>query len=333
MDDFKFSIDRDADVPVGVQLGWALCAHIRDGRFEPGQQLPTLRELAQATGLNVNTVRAVYQRLEQKGLIDSRQGSGTFVAGAQDGSSPVARIAARTTQEAGRRASTHARSRLLCTSRPRARAERSTQRRCSDACCTSRSPCSSEQSANSKPRIRASCPTRAPPAGGSARPCSATMSWSACARRSFGASPWRRARSTRTSKRRRATAQTRRTRYPPATRHPRASPHPLASVRRDRTARRRSGHRRPPPRRPAPAGTWTERASARRATLGADMPTAGCAGLRFGEHMGDGRVGHAVAAWRAAADRACEDPWSGPDRRRPPAGRPSCPDAPLRVAA
>lgn len=100
MDDFTFSIDRDADVPVGVQLGWALSAHIRDGRFKPEQQLPTLRELAEATGLNVNTVRAVYQRLEQKGLIDSRQGSGTFVAGAQHGSSPVASIAASAAQEA-----------------------------------------------------------------------------------------------------------------------------------------------------------------------------------------------------------------------------------------
>jgi GntR family transcriptional regulator len=100
MDDFKFSIDRDADVPVGVQLDWALCAQIRDGRFKPGQQLPTLRELAEATGLNVNTVRAVYQRLEQKGVIDSRQGSGTFVAGAQHGSSPVAAIAAGAALEA-----------------------------------------------------------------------------------------------------------------------------------------------------------------------------------------------------------------------------------------
>jgi GntR family transcriptional regulator len=99
-DDLSVSIDRDADVPVGVQLGWALCAHIRDGRFKPGEQLPTLRELAEATGLNVNTVRAVYQRLEQKGLIDSQQGSGTFVAPAQHGSSAVATIAASAAREA-----------------------------------------------------------------------------------------------------------------------------------------------------------------------------------------------------------------------------------------
>ncbi len=72
--------DRDAEVPIGVQLAWAL--QISDRRWAPraGQRLPGLRELAEAVGVNVNTVRAVYQRLEQEGLIDSRQGTGTFVA-------------------------------------------------------------------------------------------------------------------------------------------------------------------------------------------------------------------------------------------------------------
>ena len=73
------SIDRDAEVPIGVQLAWALRARIHDGTFKPGQRLPALRDLADVTGVNVNTVRAVYQRLDQEGLIDSQHGSGTFV--------------------------------------------------------------------------------------------------------------------------------------------------------------------------------------------------------------------------------------------------------------
>jgi len=97
---FGVAIDRDADVPVGVQLGWALCAHIRDGHVKPGQQLPTLREMAEASGLNVNTVRAVYQRLERKGLIDTQQGSGTFVASTPPQQTEVATIAANAAQEA-----------------------------------------------------------------------------------------------------------------------------------------------------------------------------------------------------------------------------------------
>ena len=46
---FDLAVDRDAEVPIGVQLAWALRARIRDGRFEPGQRLPGLRELAEAS--------------------------------------------------------------------------------------------------------------------------------------------------------------------------------------------------------------------------------------------------------------------------------------------
>src|SRR5271170_4093314 len=88
------AIDRDAEVPIGVQLAWALRARIGDGRFKPGQQLPGLRELAETIGVNVNTVRAVYQRLEHEGLIDSRQGSGTFVESTPRQPSAVTKIAA-----------------------------------------------------------------------------------------------------------------------------------------------------------------------------------------------------------------------------------------------
>lgn len=94
------AIDRKADVPVGVQLDWALSAQIRDGRLQPGEQLPTLRELAEQTGLNVNTVRAVYRRLEQRGLIDSQHGSGTFVAAAPRRATALSSIAAHAAEEA-----------------------------------------------------------------------------------------------------------------------------------------------------------------------------------------------------------------------------------------
>jgi GntR family transcriptional regulator len=97
---FEPSIDRDAEVPIGVQLAWALRARIHDGAFKPGQRLPALRDLADATGVNVNTVRAVYQRLDQEGLIDSQHGSGTFVAPAPSRRSDVGMIAAGAAREA-----------------------------------------------------------------------------------------------------------------------------------------------------------------------------------------------------------------------------------------
>jgi DNA-binding transcriptional regulator YhcF (GntR family) len=93
-------IDRAAEIPIGVQLAWALRSCIRDGRFSPAQRLPGLRELADAVGVNVNTVRAVYQRLEREGLIDSRQGSGTFVSQSTSTRSPASTIAADAAREA-----------------------------------------------------------------------------------------------------------------------------------------------------------------------------------------------------------------------------------------
>jgi DNA-binding transcriptional regulator YhcF (GntR family) len=94
------AIDRKADVPIGVQLTWALRSRIAEGRFAAGQRLPGLRELAEATGVNVNTVRAVYQRLEQDGLIDRQQGSGTFVAAAPQRAAAVGTITANAAHEA-----------------------------------------------------------------------------------------------------------------------------------------------------------------------------------------------------------------------------------------
>lgn len=100
LDELAAAIDRDADVPIGLQLGWALSARIHDGELRPGQRLPGLREMAQASGLNVNTVRAVYQRLEQRGLIESQQGSGTFVSCTFRRPSAVGAIAADAAREA-----------------------------------------------------------------------------------------------------------------------------------------------------------------------------------------------------------------------------------------
>jgi DNA-binding transcriptional regulator YhcF (GntR family) len=94
------AIDRRGEIPIGVQLAWALRARIGDGRLAPGRRLPGLRELAEMVGVNANTARAVYQRLEQEGLIDSRQGTGTFVASVAKEPSAVGQIAADAARQA-----------------------------------------------------------------------------------------------------------------------------------------------------------------------------------------------------------------------------------------
>jgi DNA-binding transcriptional regulator YhcF (GntR family) len=96
----EFAIDRDADVPIGVQLAWTLRTHIQDGRCRSGERLPGLRELAEAIGVNINTVKAVYQRLDKEGLIDTQQGSGTFVSPAARTPTGVAAIVAYAVREA-----------------------------------------------------------------------------------------------------------------------------------------------------------------------------------------------------------------------------------------
>src|SRR4051812_18719985 len=73
-------VDRDGDIPVGTQLAWQIQALITDGRLQPGEQLPSVRRLAGSTGVNVNTIRAVYERLEGEGFIRTEHGRGSFVA-------------------------------------------------------------------------------------------------------------------------------------------------------------------------------------------------------------------------------------------------------------
>lgn len=75
-----FAIDPADEVPVGLQLSWRLRALIRTGELGAGERLPSFRRLAEWAGVNVGTVRGVYEGLEEEGLVVSRQGQGTFVA-------------------------------------------------------------------------------------------------------------------------------------------------------------------------------------------------------------------------------------------------------------
>ena len=92
--DLAPDLERADDLPVGAQLGWRLRVLIASGDLGPGDRLPGVRELASGTGVNVNTARAVYRRLEEDGLIVSRHGLGTFVAAGAPASPDLERLAA-----------------------------------------------------------------------------------------------------------------------------------------------------------------------------------------------------------------------------------------------
>jgi DNA-binding transcriptional regulator YhcF (GntR family) len=74
-----FSVARDGELPIGTQLVRKLRSLIESGALEPGDRMPSVRTLAEAADVNVNTARTVYGRLEQEGLVRSEQGRGTFV--------------------------------------------------------------------------------------------------------------------------------------------------------------------------------------------------------------------------------------------------------------
>lgn len=77
---FRFSIDLHSGVPVYRQLIDQVRAGIASGSLTPGDQLPTVRQLAVDLAINPNTVMRAYRELELGGLLETHQGTGTFIA-------------------------------------------------------------------------------------------------------------------------------------------------------------------------------------------------------------------------------------------------------------
>src|SRR5881398_289284 len=80
---------RDA-TPIYAQLDRALRAAIAAGRLQPGDQLPTVRQLAVDLRVNANTVARVYAELERDGVLETRRGVGSFVSATPDQARPPA---------------------------------------------------------------------------------------------------------------------------------------------------------------------------------------------------------------------------------------------------
>ena len=77
---FRFRLDNGSGVPVYRQLIDQVQAGIATGTLSPGFQVPTVRQVAVDLAINPNTVMRAYRELEIRGVLDTQQGTGTFIA-------------------------------------------------------------------------------------------------------------------------------------------------------------------------------------------------------------------------------------------------------------
>jgi GntR family transcriptional regulator len=76
---FQFRLDLLSGVPVYRQIMDQVAGGIATGALHAGDQLPTVRQLAVDLSINPNTVIRAYRELEIRGVLDTQQGTGTFV--------------------------------------------------------------------------------------------------------------------------------------------------------------------------------------------------------------------------------------------------------------
>jgi GntR family transcriptional regulator len=73
-------IESSSGVPITRQIVDQIRSHCASGTLAPGDRLPSVRQLAKELLVNQNTILRVYERLTNEGLLERRQGDGTYVA-------------------------------------------------------------------------------------------------------------------------------------------------------------------------------------------------------------------------------------------------------------
>ncbi len=76
----SFHLSPDSGVPAYLQLVQQVKQALRMGILDVGDKLPTVKEVVADVAINPNTVMKAYWQLEHEGLVEGRQGVGTFVA-------------------------------------------------------------------------------------------------------------------------------------------------------------------------------------------------------------------------------------------------------------
>jgi GntR family transcriptional regulator len=80
---FRFLLNQHSGVPVYRQLMDQVRGALAAAKLKPGDQLPTIRQVAVDLAINPNTVTRAYREMEIRGLLETQQGTGTFIADQQ----------------------------------------------------------------------------------------------------------------------------------------------------------------------------------------------------------------------------------------------------------
>jgi GntR family transcriptional regulator len=76
----EFRLDGRSGVPTYLQLVQQVKQAVRLGLLQPGDQLPTVKEVVAKLVINPNTVLKAYRELDHEGIVEGRRGQGTFVS-------------------------------------------------------------------------------------------------------------------------------------------------------------------------------------------------------------------------------------------------------------
>ena len=84
----SFHLRTDSGVPPYLQIAQQVRQAVRLGVLDVGDRLPTVKDVVAELAINPNTVQKAYRELEHEGLVEGRQGVGTFVARRPEGPPP-----------------------------------------------------------------------------------------------------------------------------------------------------------------------------------------------------------------------------------------------------
>ena len=76
---FNIKLNNSSGVPYYKQIINRISYGVINGVLKPGEQLPTVRQLAVDLQVNLNTIMKAYNELEIKGIVTTQQGTGTFI--------------------------------------------------------------------------------------------------------------------------------------------------------------------------------------------------------------------------------------------------------------